>query len=75
VVRDKVPATIKIRLSVQNGDGCRFSFAIHDDFETIAQAFPARKGKWIGAKVGLYSLKRLDGTPSGHADFDYFRYV
>jgi len=74
VVRDKVPETIKIRVAVQDGGG-RFSFAIHDDFETIAQAFPARKGKWIGAKVGLYSLKRLDGTPSGHADFDYFRYI
>ncbi len=28
---------------------------------------------WIGAKVGLYSVKNGESRSNGHADFDYFR--
>ena len=42
---------------------------------TIPQTYTARKGVWIGAKVGLYSQKRHQHKPSGHADIDYFRFM
>jgi beta-xylosidase len=73
-VQADMPGTIKLRVTVNDGGLCLFSFAIHDSFVTIPQAFPAQKGKWISAKLGVYSLKRLGHAPAGHVDIDYFRF-
>uniref|UniRef100_A0AAU6WV92 Beta-xylosidase C-terminal Concanavalin A-like domain-containing protein n=1 Tax=Chryseobacterium endophyticum TaxID=1854762 RepID=A0AAU6WV92_9FLAO len=35
--------------------------------------FQARPGKWIGAKVGVYSISAAKATRGGYADFDWFR--
>jgi len=40
----------------------------------LAQTFLAQKGKWIGAKLGIYSLHRNPQAAAGHADFDFFRF-
>ena len=72
---DHLPGTMKLRVAVKDGGLCEFSFARQDDFVAIAQTFMARKGKWIGAKLGLYSLKRRDSAPASHVDFDYFRFA
>ena len=75
-VQDKMPNAVKLRVAVKDGGLCTFSFATRDDdFVTIPQTFPARKGVWIGAKLGLYSLKRFKYTPAGHVDIDYFRFM
>jgi beta-xylosidase len=75
-IQDKVPDAVKLRVAVKSGGLCIFSFATRDDdFITIPQTFPARKGVWIGAKLGLYSLKRLEYSPAGHVDVDYFRFM
>ena len=66
---------IKLQVMVKDGGACIFKFGANDGFITVSQSFQARKGFWIGAKVGLYSLKRYDSGASGHADFDYFRFV
>jgi beta-xylosidase len=66
---------VKLRLTVKNDGLCVFSFADGDYFVQLPQTFPARKGVWIGAKVGLYSLKRLKDVPAGHVDIDYFRFM
>lgn len=64
----------KLRVDVQNGGKCCFSFEDHGKVTAIPWTFQAAKGKWLGAKVGLYCIKQLENSPSGHADFDYFRF-
>jgi beta-xylosidase len=74
-VHDHAPDAVRLRVSVKDGGLCSFSFALDGDFVTVPQTFPARKGVWIGAKLGLYSLKRLKNAPAGHVDVDYFRFM
>jgi hypothetical protein len=62
-------------VTVTAGGLCRFNFATNGNFVEIPRTFAAQKGVWIGAKVGLYSRKRLVTGPSGFADFDYFRFL
>ncbi len=71
----EVSDVIKLRLTLNDDGLCVFSFGMTDDFTTIAKTFVAQKGKWIGAKIGLYSLKNSEAAPSGHVDFDYFRFL
>jgi beta-xylosidase len=66
--------TVKLRVTVTDGGGCRFSFASREEWMTIPQTFLARKGKWIGAKLGLYSIQQLEPALAGHVDIDYFRF-
>jgi hypothetical protein len=35
--------------------------------------FTASKGRWMGAKVGLFALAQPGAEATGHADFDWFR--
>jgi beta-xylosidase len=73
--RAAVPGAVKMRVTVKDGGMCQFSFATGNTFVTIPQVFPAQKGKWIGAKVGLFSLKLIEHAPAGYADIDYFRFA
>ncbi len=74
IVQDNVPEVIKLRVAVKEGGKCTFSFASTGDFVAIPRTFTARKGAWVGARLGLYSLKRVKGEPTGHVDVDYFRF-
>lgn len=65
---------VKLRVEVQDGGLCSFSFAENSHFKSAGQTYQATKGTWIGAKVGFYSLKQLEHVPSGHVDFDYLRF-
>jgi hypothetical protein len=67
-------STITLRVEVHEGGKCVFGFVENGNRVSVAESFQARKGKWIGAKVGVYSLKRGEGVAAGHADFDYFRF-
>jgi beta-xylosidase len=66
--------TVKFRLQVQDGGICSFSFAAADEFVSVTQTFQAGKGTWIGAKLGLYSVKPADNLAAGHVDVNYFRF-
>ncbi|MGH7952700.1 MAG: glycoside hydrolase family 43 protein [Limisphaerales bacterium] len=72
--QDNVPNFIKLRVTVQDDGLCIFSFGTDENFATIPQTFAARKGVWIGAKLGLYGLKRLNAS-AGYVDVDYFRFL
>lgn len=74
-IQEKMPDKIKLQVTVTDGGVCAFKFAVKNKFVTIPQTFAARKGVWIGAKVGIYSLKRFNLNQSGYADFDYFRFL
>ena len=86
----------RLAVSVADGGLCRFAYAAGDGhLEPVGPEFPSVKGRWIGAKVGLFciapplislggpsdrsgrrgaSLSDVKGQPSGHADFDHFRF-
>lgn len=75
IVQTNVSAILRLRVTIKDGGLCQFSFADRNGFMKFPATFAARKGAWIGAKVGLYSLKRLDTSPSGHVDINYFRFT
>jgi len=58
-----------------SADGkCRFSYSIDGTtYTTVGELFQARKGAWIGAKVGLFATSSAPAAEYGYADFDWFR--
>ena len=42
------------------------------EFKVIGKPFKAQPGKWIGAKVGLFSISSQEATRGGYADIDWF---
>lgn len=65
---------IDLRACVDSRGLCWFAFFENGAWIDAPEPFRVRKGKWIGAKVGLYSLKRGNDAATGHADFGYFRF-
>lgn len=72
--RANVPNAIRLGVAVEPGGVCRFSFTTVDGLVSLEPTFQARKGVWIGAKVGLYSMNTIETENCGYADFDYFRF-
>jgi beta-xylosidase len=71
--RELPSPTVKLRVAVQDGGVCRFSFASGTEWVEIPVDFQAQKGVWIGARVGLYAMSHGLAAPASHADFDWFR--
>ncbi len=64
---------LKVKVSEPNGI-CQFSFSENGKkYTSIGEPFQAKPGKWIGAKVGVYSISSQDAKRGGYADFDWFR--
>lgn len=63
---------IWLRVKVADGGECTFSYSLDGrKFHRTEGRFQARQGKWIGAKVGLFSVTP-DGTDRGWIDVDSF---
>ena len=55
------------------GAYCRFSYSLDGKkFTEAGTLFKARQGKWIGAKVGMFSVTP-HGKERGWVDVDWFR--
>jgi beta-xylosidase len=53
---------------------CTFSYSVDGkNFTTIGEPFGAKKGKWIGATVGLFAIRKGLTYETGYADVDWFR--
>ncbi|HYP54645.1 MAG TPA: hypothetical protein VEQ42_13935 [Pyrinomonadaceae bacterium] len=66
--------TFYLRVKVSKDAVCRFSYSADGRTYTPAgQPFTARKGKWIGAKLGLFAVRTGRTRETGYADFDWFR--
>ncbi|MBK0370198.1 glycoside hydrolase family 43 protein [Flavobacterium agrisoli] len=53
---------------------CEFSYSLDGKkFLKIGKPFTATPGKWIGAKVGLYSVSEQESKRGGYADVDWFK--
>lgn len=64
---------ICIRVHVDKGAYCRFSYSLDGKkFTEAGTLFKARQGKWIGAKVGMFSVTP-HGKERGWLDVDWFR--
>lgn len=64
---------IYLRVRIEKGGQCRFSYSLDGKkFHDAGQPFAARQGKWIGAKVGLFSVAP-HGAERGWLDADWFR--
>lgn len=66
--------TIRLRVEVRDRGKCIFGWGQNGEWVDFPDPIQAVKGKWIGAKVGLYCLTRSEEPAAGHADFDYFRF-
>lgn len=63
-----------LRVRVTENAVCRFSFSVDGKtYAALGQPFQARQGKWIGAKVGIFSIGKGPVTEIGWADYDWFR--
>ena len=48
---------LRFRVKVDRKGRCRFSYSVGGGkFKDVSQIFTAREGKWIGAKIGFYSI-------------------
>jgi len=66
-------AYLKVNVNEPNGL-CQFSYSENGkNFIKVGDTFQAKPGKWIGAKVGLYSVSTAKASRGGYADFDWFR--
>ena len=54
---------------------CNFSYSVDGKtFYPLGIEFIAREGKWVGAKVGVFSVKSKENNNAGYADFDWIRF-
>lgn len=66
--------TVYFRLKVIDSARCRFSYSFDGiNFTDAGDEFVAEPGKWKGAKMGLFCLRRSETNDSGYADVDWFR--
>lgn len=67
-------STFYLRVKVGKGAVSDFSFSTDGvKFMPIGEAFTARQGRWIGAKVGIFAVGPGKVREFGYADFDWFR--
>jgi beta-xylosidase len=66
--------TFYLRVKVSQNAACSFSFSADGKtYVPIGESFTAKKGKWIGAKVGLFAVRTGRTRETGYADVDWFR--
>jgi beta-xylosidase len=72
---DKDYTTFNTSASSKYGNAaCTFSFSTDNvNYQYVGNPFAAKKGKWIGAKVGLFAIRKGKTYENGYADFDWFR--
>lgn len=67
-------STVYLRVTVSSPDAkCNFSYSEDGiNFKPVGDPFTAKPGRWIGAKIGLFSVSG-PGRNGGYADIDWFR--
>ncbi len=76
---DKVYLKINVKESFNNENipiaTCTFYFSYNGtDFRKIGDDFIAKEGRWVGAKIGLFSKTDLENSRNNFADFDWIRF-
>ncbi len=65
--------TIFLRATGTADARCQFAYRVEGGaFRPSGVEFQATAGKWVGAKIGLFTSAAPGTNSSGHADFDFF---
>ncbi|GHT62379.1 hypothetical protein AGMMS50239_15520 [Bacteroidia bacterium] len=68
--------TVYLRVQVQADASCTFGYSIDGKkFQSLGNAFTAKEGKWIGAKVGLFCSRPTRNNDGGRVEIDWFRII
>jgi beta-xylosidase len=63
-----------LQVQVDDRGVCRFLYSLNGElYQQLGTNFTAKKGMWIGAKVGLFSINPNIEIAGGFADFDWFK--
>ncbi len=63
-----------LKVHIAEGGICTFTYSVDGKaFLPIGTEFKAVKGRWIGAKVGLFCINPNVWQSQGYADFEWFR--
>ena len=67
--------TVFFKVEVTAPDAmCQFLFSESGKkFKKIGKPFKAKEGKWVGAKIGLFSISTEEAKRGSYADFPFFR--
>lgn len=75
-VKASTPLTGKelyLRIQFSNGKNAQFSYSLDGkNFTDLGGSFPAREGKWIGAKMGFFCTRQNVINDGGWLDIDWF---
>lgn len=67
-------ATVYLRVKISPEAICSFSYSKDGKkYEKLGNDFEARKGRWIGAKMGFFCSRQDKGNDGGRVDIDWFR--
>lgn len=65
---------VYFRVEVDSSAVCHFSYSTDNkEFHRFEKPLQGVPGKWIGAKIGLYSSSRQPSGDAGYTDIDWFR--
>lgn len=63
-----------LRVFINENAICSFGYSLDgENYNLIGNEFKAVKGRWIGAKVGLFAINPNMSQSTSYADFDWFR--
>jgi len=69
------PGRLHLVLDFSFGGACRFGLrAEAARIDWVGPSMQARKGDWVGARVGLYCVSGGPFPTADYADFDFFRF-
>jgi hypothetical protein len=74
VISEVKDGIIYLRVKVSEGAICEYSYSFDGrTFTNINEKFVAEKGRWIGAKAGMFCTGETQTNDAGYADFDWLR--
>ena len=66
--------TVYLRVKVSSDAKCNFSYSTDNKkYTSLGSTFPAKEGKWIGAKIGTFCTRPIQKNDGGRVDIDWFR--
>ncbi|MBC3766142.1 glycoside hydrolase 43 family protein [Neptunicella marina] len=67
---------LELRITLQRGASAVFAYKMNEqtDFKALGEHFMATKGRWVGAKIGLFS-ETTSVEQAGSVDVDYVRFT
>ena len=67
-------STVYFKVNVDQNALCTFSYSLDcKNFMPLGKEFQANKGKWIGAKIGIFCTNPNVEKRTSYCDFDWFR--